>query len=277
MMRHQVIPGFFFLSCFLFVACEQDDIASIDSKTPVVASYLYAGQTLDSLRVTLSFSYGRDDTTLIALDNLDIRIMEGDKSYPLFNIGEGYYNHPNLLIENEKSYNLSFSYEGASVNAATFVPGKREAQLSTNAIEMAKITNTGGFPGGGFAEIDPIEVTWENPENDYYYVLIENMETDPEYINDFLAQLEGNFGRRFSLITQPEITDFHNIDPRREITQFGRHRVIVFRVTPEYAALYATSGTSSTNITEPPSNIVNGLGIFTGVSSDTLFFEVKKQ
>ena len=141
---------------------------------------------------------------------------------------------------------------------------------------MEKITNNGGFPGGGFTQIDPIEVSWDNPEGDYYYVLIENLETNPEYVNDFLADLEEDLGQRFRRITEPSITDFHSINPRREITQYGTHRVIVFRVSPEYAALYQTSGTSSQSLTEPPSNIDNGLGIFTGVSSDTLYFEVKK-
>ena len=266
------------LSLLLLLACEEESISTIDTKTPVVTSYLYAGQPLDSLRVSLSFSYARADTNLITLDDLDITILAEGQNFPLFNSGNGYYNHPELIVENGKNYELSFTYEGETISSSTFVPEKREATISSTSIELEKITNNGGFPGGGgFTDVDPIEITWTNSENDYYYVLIENIEEDPEYVNDFLAELEENFGRRFSLITEPQITDFHNIDTRRGITQFGTHRVIVFRVTPEYAALYETSGTSSQSITEPPSNIENGLGIFTGVSSDTLFFEVKKK
>jgi len=40
--------------------------------------------------------------------------------------------------------------------------------------------------------------------------------------------------------------------------------------------LYETAGTSSISIASPPSNIENGLGIFTGVSSDTVYLEVIK-
>lgn len=264
------------LSLLVLLSCEETSIDTFDAKTPVVSSYLYAGQSLDSLRVTLSNSYAREDTQLVTLDELDIVISEGDNSYTLNASGEGYYQQPNLQIGSEKSYNLEFEWNGATISASTFVPGKREAELSTSSIEMEKITNNGGFPGGGFTQVDPIEVSWDNPEGDYYYVLIENLEVDPEYVNDFLADLEENLGQRFRRITEPDITDFHRIDPRREITQYGTHRVIVFRVSPEYAALYQTSGTSSQSITEPPSNIDNGLGIFTGVSSDTLYFEVKK-
>lgn len=271
------------ITCFLVLsgilllsACEETAISSIDAETPVVSSYLYAGQSLDSLRVTLSNSYAREDTQLLTLDELEISIIEGDNSYVLTPSGEGYYQQSALIIETEKSYNLAFEWKGATISASTFVPAKRAVSLSTSLIEMEKITNTGGFPGGGFTEIDPIEVSWDNPEGDYYYVLIENLETNPEYVNDFLADLEENLGQRFRRITEPDITDVYSIDPRREITQYGTHRVIVFRVSPEYAALYQTSGTSSQSLTEPPSNIENGLGIFTGVSSDTLYFEVKK-
>ena len=82
--------------------------------------------------------------------------------------------------------------------------------------------------------------------------------------------------RRFNLQTEPEVTDFYRIDPRRQLQQFGLHRVVIYRVNPEYAALYETAGSSTLSITAPPSNIENGRGIFTGVSSDTLYFEVKK-
>jgi len=58
--------------------------------------------------------------------------------------------------------------------------------------------------------------------------------------------------------------------------QFGTYQIIVFRVNTEYAALFDSSVGSSLSLEEPPSNIVNGLGIFTGLSSDTLYLEVTK-
>ena len=104
------------------------------------------------------------------------------------------------------------------------------------------------------------------------------MEDNPEYINGNLEDLlaEGETPGRFSFRSEPEIMNFYAIDPRREIQQFGTHQVIIFHVNLEYAALYETSGNSSLSLTEAPSNVENGLGIFTGISSDTLFFEVNK-
>ena len=102
------------------------------------------------------------------------------------------------------------------------------------------------------------------------------MEDDPTYINEILQQrLEENGALgRFMRISEPGIMDFYPINPQRDLQQFGDHRVIVYRVNPEYAALYESASNSSLNISEPPTNINNGLGIFTGISSDTLFFKV---
>ena len=109
------------------------------------------------------------------------------------------------------------------------------------------------------------------------YVVIENIEDNPEFVNDLLAEFQANGNaRRFFQITEPEISDFYAINALRDLTQFGTYRIIVYRVNPEYAALYETAGTSSISIASPPSNIENGLGIFTGVSSDTVYLEVIK-
>ena len=56
-----------------------------------------------------------------------------------------------------------------------------------------------------------------------------------------------------------------------EFQYFGRHRLILFHVLPDYASLYSDSQTSSQNLTNPSTSIMNGYGIFTGLNSDTLY------
>lgn len=55
---------------------------------------------------------------------------------------------------------------------------------------------------------------------------------------------------------------------------YGTHQIILFKLNSEYAALYENSGTTSQSLTVPPTSIVNGYGIFTGINSDTLYIEV---
>ncbi len=269
---------FLFAIALLFPSCEQESIDTIDLKTAVLEGYIFAGQGVDSIRITQSYSYSREDTTLIVLDDLEVSMSNEQYSAILEPARNGYYQNPEFVIQSDKVYTIQFTHENKTVFAQTYVPLKRDVSISTEVIEMEQIE--GGFgPGNITNQPDPIEISWDNPEGDYYYVLLENMEEEPEYINlaiqQFLEQ-NGEEIRRFSFITQPQITDFHSVNTRRDIQQFGLYRVIVFRVNPEYAALYESSGSSSLSLEEPPSNVENGLGIFTGVSSDTVYFEVKK-
>jgi hypothetical protein len=65
-------------------------------------------------------------------------------------------------------------------------------------------------------------------------------------------------------------------------TWFGRfisfYRVgFIFNIAIFAAALYSDNSNSSQNLSNPTTNITNGLGIFTGISSDTLYLQVKQK
>ena len=263
---------------FLLFACEKQNIEDIETKTAVIEGYLYDGQSVDSLKITQSFSYSQMDTNVITLDELDVILSESTNQYPLTSIGNGIYQNSEVTIEQDKSYRLEFVWEGESISAETYIPLKKEAQLSLIEVELPKIEL--GANGGGIitGTLDPVEITWDNSEGDYYYIVITNIESDPEYVNENVAANIAANGSapRFIFITEPQISDFYAINARRELTQYGTHQVIVFRVNPEYAALYESSGNSTLSLEQPPTNVENGLGIFTGVSSDTLYLEVKK-
>lgn len=258
-------------------SCEQLNVEEIDQQTAVVEAYLVANQPLDSINIHQSFSFAQTDSNIIQLDQLSVLVSSDQGTYELENLGDGYYGRPEILVEQDQNYQLEFLWNGEWVSAQTYIPEKTEAYLSTPEIEMEKITS--GFFGGGFSPVDLIDITWENPSGDYYYVVLKNIEEDPEYINENILNFDLQNGgrRRFFTISEPQANDFYTIDPRRELTQFGTYEIIVFRVNPEYAALYESSSNSSLSLEQPPTNVVNGLGIFTGLNSDTLYLEVLKK
>lgn len=271
------ILSLFTISTCLFSACEQESIETVESKTAVVEAYLYAGQSVDSISITQSFSYAQSDSNILTLDQLDITFSDFSNPSLLTSIGDGIYQKQDIVIEHGKSYRLEFVWEGEVISAETYIPLKKEAQLSASQIELDKV-ELGSFGGGAGNIPDPVEITWDNSEGDYYYVVVKNIEDEPEYVNENVAQFQAENGgqSRFIFITEPQIIDFHALDARRDLTQFGTHQIIIFRVNPEYAALYESSGSSTLSLEQPPTNVINGLGIFTGVSSDTLYLEVKK-
>jgi len=268
-----ILISIFILS---FFACEKQNIESIETKTAVVEGFLHANQPIDSLKITQSFSYTQLETEVITLDDLDVSISDLNTQYNLTSMGNGFYQNLDVLIEYDKTYRLEFAWEGEIVAAETYIPLKKEAQLSVEVVELEKV-ELGTMGGGGMpGEVDPIEITWENNEGDYYYIVIENLEEDPEYVNENFATVVNGDRPRFVFITEPQISNFYAIDARRELTQYGQHQIIVYRVNPEYAALYESSGNSTLSLEQPPTNVENGLGIFTGVSSDTLYLEVNE-
>lgn len=60
----------------------------------------------------------------------------------------------------------------------------------------------------------------------------------------------------------------------QQFQYYGQHRIILYHINPEYALLYQDSGDNSLNLKSPPTNVKNGLGIFTAISSDTLYLNV---
>ncbi len=271
-------------SIFLFVllliinACTEESSVTLDTKTAVVEAYLFAGQPVDTVRIVQSYAYARENSDLISLDDLEVQISDGQQTYDLDHSTEGIYQNPDFIPQSGATYVLTFNHNGATVRSETYVPQKRTISISKASVRLEKITDINDLINSGFGgNQEAIEVVWDNSEGDYYYVVIENIEDNPEFVNDLLAEFQANGNaRRFFQISEPEISDFYAINALRDLTQFGTYRIIVYRVNPEYAALYETAGTSSISIASPPSNIENGLGIFTGVSSDTVYLEVIK-
>ena len=256
----------------LFLACEKQSTEVIESKTTVVEGYLHAGKTIDGLKITQSNSLAIVDT-IIALDDLVVNISDSSNQYALNSIGNGMYQNTELIIENDKNYRLEIERDGAVISAETYIPNKKEAQISLTQVELPKIELNAptGIPTGS---INAVEITWGNSEGDYYYISISNIELNPEIVNENDAA-NGEQLRR-AIISEPQISNFYAIFPRREFSHYGTHQIIVYRVNPEYAALYEHSGNSTLSLEEPPTNIENGFGIFTGASSDTLYLEVVK-
>ena len=177
----------------LLFACTEEITSSRDSQTAVVEGYLYAGQPTDSIFIRQSFSYASENTDLITLEDLAVVIADDTDAFPLTHQENGYYQNLTFIPQSGKTYTLSFVHNGETISAETYIPEKRTVSITETSIALEKITGFGGFGGGSpFGEEDAIEITWDNPNGDYYYVVVENMEENPEFVNDLLAQFEEN-------------------------------------------------------------------------------------
>jgi len=267
------------LSLFFFSCEEEISVLTLDNAKPVITGYLYAGQSIDSIRLTESISY-TSDGTLTVIDGLNVMITNGEENFELNSMGSGYYSYPDHTVKEGLTYEISFEYEGDQVSASTYVNPKKTISLSESVLELEKI-EFDGTPGGliGAApEQIVVDITWDNTESDYYFTIIENTESNPEYVNGVIEFLADNSAIPETFFrSEPEISDVYSINSTRELQYFGNYDITVFRLNPEYAALYESLGSSTISLQEPPSNVENGLGIFTSVTPHHLTLRVVKK
>lgn len=121
--------------------------------------------------------------------------------------------------------------------------------------------------------VEDMNLTWNNTNQEYYYMVITNLETNPVKIiddNAFPNRPTGNF----NFTSSPTRADNFTIR-FIQLEQFGKHRIKLFRVNKEYADLYDSKQQDSRNLNEPVTNVKNGLGVFTAFNVDSVFFEVR--
>ena len=119
----------------------------------------------------------------------------------------------------------------------------------------------------GMMNAEEITVSWDNPDEGFYYLSITNLDDDPEPINEMVEDLPTRKQAPPSQADQFRIR-FMNL------MFFGNYEIVLYRVNQEFVNLFDNPTMSSISLTEPPGNIENGLGVFTAYTTDTLYLRV---
>ncbi|MGZ3884068.1 MAG: hypothetical protein ACXVPQ_01900 [Bacteroidia bacterium] len=255
----------------LMISCKKESTSPDFVDMPVVAAYLRVGDTarLNVSRLTpfaTNATYSSDD-----INHLQIAITSNSVTYQLQATGNGNYiaSNPLLKIDQASGYSLSFNYNGKNVSAYTTIPTKPTGFTeSVNSFTLAKITPTTSFSSISFP--DPVTLTWTNNDNSYYLIVVENMEAYPDTINT------KNPTQATRIFKNPPVqTNTYQLRSN-QFHFFGQHRIILYHLNADYAALYINNNNSSNNLTNTQSSVTNGTGIFTGINADTLLFQVYK-
>ena len=178
-----------------------------------------------------------------------------------------------LSINIGDSYQLAFEYQGKTISSTTTIPNKPEGVLiSTGLIEVPEINSLQDLRGFRESFQKTIDVSWNNSDGSYYYLVIENVEDRPSSIDP--TDLFGDLGINFEFTSEPIQQGLFQLRPMIHYTQYGKHKITIYKVNEEYALLYETSAQDSRDLNEPYTNINNGLGIFSGFSSQEFYFYV---
>ncbi|MCW3083849.1 MAG: hypothetical protein JWP12_1215 [Bacteroidetes bacterium] len=248
------------------VSCTKEDNTEF-TDAAIIEAYLNDGHYFSlSVSRQIPFSdnvtYSSDD-----INNLSIAINYNGSTHTLTPLGNGQYSDSTIVINQGNVYNLSFTFNNQNVTATTSIPAKPiNFQQSVTGITVPPQVESHSGPTGTLP--DPVELSWNNPDGSNYFVVIQNMETNPVPIT---TGATGQSDKTFRTPpTNLTVTEIRPLD----FQYYGMHRLILYHVLPDYAALYATGNNSSQNLANPSTAITNGYGIFTGLNSDTLFIDV---
>jgi hypothetical protein len=271
---------------FMFFSCRKEETENIDNLI-VVDAYLYEGEPVDSIYLSKSISYESSDTVYPPVTDAKVVITWNHVQYTLDSIGNGYYSYKgtDLYIKVGNSYSISIQENGQTVTSSTIVPQKPSGlALSDTIIEVdtAFTFRPQGVPPGNPDTAgntkNSIELTWNNPDNDYFYVVVESADSNATNIASGGDSIRGRMGgpQMFRFRSEPFIDSRYRISSN-SLTKFGKHIVKLYGVNQEYANLYENRQQDSRNLSEPVTNINNGLGIFTAFSYAEAVFYVKRK
>ena len=252
-------------------SCDMEEAQLPFNDIPVVESYLIQTKPV-SVKIARKTPY--DYNVALSDENLDllqVKILYNDQIRIIPSVGNGEYKDATFIPQEGVKYKLEFEFNNQTVSSSTEILSKPvNFKQSVTQINMQGI-DLSTRPPTRPTMPDPVKLSWTNDDNSYYMVVIENMETSPTAINDYGdREPPGRFFRNAPTQTnQYEIQSMH-------FQYYGRHRLILYHLNADYAALYNDTGNSSQNLTNPTTNIENGLGIFTGINADTLLVNVIK-
>jgi len=272
-------PYYLLLLIPFLTGCFESELEFEDQFEPVVEAYLYVDKAVENIKLSSMISFGSDSSggemitdAIISLENdISTWTMIHDESVP-----GNYYLVDSPVFSPGDSLKLTVELDEEILTASTVVPGNPPAiRKSSGSIYIPKINDPRDFKT--IVMPDPLELNWDNPEGNYYFLHIQNIESNPisimPDIPDGMPAGRRPGGFAFEMVTEPTNGTYYSINPMM-LKYYGTHRVIMSSVNDEYVNLYSSLNQDSRELNEPYSNITNGLGIFTAFNSDTLYIEI---
>ena len=243
------------ISVLVIAACKKDSTASVDT-LPVVISYLMPGQPI-SVKVYQQKSITDTSTYGAVISGLKLNISDGTKTVSLSETTSGNYTYSdNSFLIAGKTYTLQFSYNNLPVAASTLMPAK-----PTNYTTTATTLNLPA--SNNYASVVAESFRWDNPDSLYHILVFKNDDNSPYNIHPNM-----NSAVNFTLNAK-QAAGYDVV--YRQLNYIGIYRVILYSVNKEYINLLTSNAnTSSQQLTNPPTNVTNGYGIFTAMQSDTI-------
>lgn len=264
----------------LIMACSETVSPTDDNF--VVEGFITANAPVDNIKVKMTSPIDARNVTNAPITNARVMLSDQHGEYLLeYDVSTEKYRYPgnDLDIVIGSEVQIEVQVDDRSATAQTRVPeAPTGLALSEPTINIPQLVLNFSLRDriSELFEEERITLSWDAVEGRRFFVVIESQveELDPilpEQIPEQSRELLGSF--RF--ISEPsETPEFEIIGIALET--YGRHVAKVFTVNEEYADLFDNLEQDSRDLNEPPSNIVNALGIFTAFAVDSIEFNVTR-
>ncbi len=252
----------------MLLSCTEESPFIPDNEMVVVQAYLYADEAVRDIRLTSTLPIDADTSKAPPINDADVTLIKDGKRYLLSaSPGDsGYYHYEgdDLTVNSGDLFKIEVNYKDEVITAETTVPDAPQGMvLSDTVLSIPDYYRP-------IEMTEEITLTWSNDDAQLYYVVVENIDENPEEILTFMPSRGGK-----RMISLPTNRDYYTIN-FRTVSYRGRHRIRLYRINQEYADLYLSRQQDSRDLNEPLTNIRNGLGIFSAFNSDSLFFTVTR-
>ncbi len=250
----------------LLSSCKKNTSDILATDKPVVEAYLIPGQAL-SIKVYQQKALTDTATYGPTLTGLNISVSDGSQTVKLTESASGTYTYADKsFITSGKTYTMQFTYANAVISATTIMPGKPQGfALSDSIFHVPTTINP------LYADVVKATITWSNPDSLYHLLVFKNLDNGPYYISYIRSNNKPNFQ------INPEQSSYHNL-VQSSFNYYGHYQVILMRVNTEYVNILTTNiSRDSQKLVNEPTNVTNGLGIFTAMQTDTLTLRVTTQ
>lgn len=258
------------------VSCDQTTPDSFESEDLVIEAFLMEGTSQSTIQISEITSYYSDSTEVGRdLDYFDVWLISNGDSTALEVVSDGLYSTDSLPIVAGETYQLAIDTGEELISSETIIPSTPvEFAQSVKEIFFYRLSETSSFEErAANIQQEPMELSWENDGTQYVVVKVENIENYFDWVNP--GQVPDD-PEPFLFTTSPEIKNVEILQTGRQFNQFGTYQIVLFHVTAEYAEVVGQDATSSLSLAEPATNISNGKGLFSGMSSDTLYLEIRE-
>lgn len=253
------------ITCFFF-SCKKDLGTDYDYQRPVVEGYLVPGV---KAQVKVYYQKYLEDTISYGfpITGLKLQISDGSSTVELTEGAPGVYTYgDSTFIKDKKTYTLNFESNGYAISAKTTVPDKPVGFSASDTLQVVPERIFGSTP----EDFLPITFSWTNTTAGYYMMVVKNVETLKTGLNP--NNYNSNYSDRSFLLDQTS-----SYQTQQMTYQYlGKHKMILFHINQQYSDALNSSGGSSLNLTNPYTNVTNGLGIFTAMQADTLSITVSR-